>query len=179
MTIPVNLRRAAQIQTRLDVVGCCGARIQRIEKKRFQTSLKVVGHLAPCSFYPGAMRFVGKPFFPCFPARPGFFPWLRLDQPFANQVCKSSQGIGSILVLAAGSLRLDVDNTIGRNPVVSELQETGFHCCRQRCRSVNVESQVNCSGNLVDILTAWSLRPNRLEFDFGRWYFETVINYEH
>lgn len=155
-----------------NITASCGATRNRFNRHS-------IGYSCSRFFYFRTMCFVGKSFFPCFFTRPGFLSCLRCDQPLANQVCESLQGIGAVLVLAARSLRFNIDDPVGGNATIPHAHEARFHLCWQRCGCLDVESKMNCCCNFVDILTAGALRSNRSEFNFRIRYFNLVSDLQH
>ena len=63
-------------------------------------------------------------------------------------------------------LRLDRDDSILRDTVVFELHQLLF-IKRRQGRRIDVELQMNRGRDLVDVLSAGSLRTHRVELNFG------------
>lgn len=84
-----------------------------------------------------------------------------------NQRLKTRQRVGAVEFLRAMLLCLDDDDTVLRNAVIEPGEQARFHFVGQR-RAHDVKTQMDGTGDFVDVLAASALRAHGGEFDvFG------------
>jgi hypothetical protein len=96
----------------------------------------------------------------------------------ADQLGKTFEGIGAILLLGAALLRLNDHHPVGGDTTIGKRQQTLLVERRQR-RSLAVEAQVHGTGHLVDVLPTGALGADGGQFDFIIGKVNTVGDDQH
>ena len=76
-----------------------------------------------------------------------------------DKLVQPRQRVGAILLLAAVTLCLDHDDAVGSDPLIIARKQPRLDRIRER-RCADVVAKVQCRRNLVDILSARTLRAN-------------------
>ena len=92
--------------------------------------------------------------------------FLLHGKRLGDQRLQPRQRIRAVLLLAAVALRLEDDHAVAGDTPVGQLPELFLAIVRQR-RRVDVEAQMNRGRDLVDVLPARTLRPDRMQLDLG------------
>lgn len=96
----------------------------------------------------------------------------------ANQLGQALQGVLAILFLGAVLLGLDDDHPVGGDAAVAQGQQAFLVEVGQR-RGADIEAQVQCAGDLVDVLPAGALGADGAQFDFAVGQFDGIGNVQH
>ncbi len=100
-------------------------------------------------------------------------PRYALDELL--QTLESSFAIG---FLATSLLGFDDDHSLFGYAMIAFSQQAFFESFRQR-GSLDIEEQMDRSGNLVHVLPAGSLGSNRFDFDLPQWNANGFRNSQH
>ena len=90
----------------------------------------------------------------------------RQNRNALHQFFQAPQGLAAILVLAAEFLRFDNHHAFFGNALIVQLGEPFLEFFWQRRRS-NIETQMDCAGNLVYVLPARSLGTYGADLDLA------------
>ena len=112
------------------------------------------------------MALAGYPLFAGGLAGPGRAAHLRSRGNAANQSGKSLQGIRAVPFLGAEALGLEDNDPVGRKPAVMQQEEALLVKVREG-GGCHRKTQVDGSGDLVDILAAGTLGGNGGQLDFA------------
>lgn len=94
------------------------------------------------------------------------FPSWGCDGDAFDQFLEPCEGIVPILLLGTVLLGFDHDDPVFSDAAIAQIEEAFFVEWRQG-RCVDVETQMDGSGDFIDILAACALRANRSNVDFS------------
>src|SRR3569623_988274 len=111
-------------------------------------------------------------------ARRGRHALLARLRDAAYQLAQAVQRVLAILLLAAVLLSLDDDHTLLADAMVFQQQQAVLEKLGQR-RGIDIETQMNGGGELIDVLSARTLRADRADLDLVLGNRYVLGNLEH